>query len=186
MIFYNRRSLLSQSPIVLHPNFSADCSPCSQTPITRIDEIGSSLSKSIYNLDQSSERNKVSVEINPKIISSKAVPWTSFSPGEDGRELESRKRKLGVYQGGSVPAINLDQQFQLESTRKESSLQHQAEKFETNGDVFYDDQFYEGLDLDAVEAQATMLLRHKSELLTQKQDTQNQDLFGSPTFDLGI
>ena len=171
----------------MQPNFSADLSPCSPTPMPRIAEIGSSLSKTTYPLDQSSERNMVSIEMNPKIISSEALPCTSFSPRENERELESRKRKLCIYESRSIPAINLDRRFQLEAASKESSLQHQAEKIETNGDVFYDDdQFYEGLDLDAVEAQATMLLRHKSELLTQKQDTQHQDLFGSPTFDLGI
>lgn len=168
------------------PNFSADFSPCTLAPMTRITETGSSLSKTTYSLNQSSERNTVSIQINPEIISSEAIPLTSVSPRENERKLESRKRKLGIYQGGSVPAINLERQFQLEAASKESSLQHQAEKIETNGDVFYDDQFYEGLDLDAVEAQATMLLRHKSELFTQKQDPQSLDLFGSPTFDLGI
>ncbi|KAL6318094.1 hypothetical protein AAG906_035239 [Vitis piasezkii] len=186
MMAIYRRSLLSQSPVVRQPNFSADFSPCTLAPMTRITETGSSLSKTTYSLNQSSERNTVSIQINPEIISSEAIPLTSVSPRENERKLESRKRKLGIYQGGSVPAINLERQFQLEAASKESSLQHQAEKIETNGDVFYDDQFYEGLDLDAVEAQATMLLRHKSELFTQKQDPQSLDLFGSPTFDLGI
>ncbi|XP_034676196.1 DEAD-box ATP-dependent RNA helicase FANCM isoform X2 [Vitis riparia] len=186
MMAIYRRSLLSQSPVVRQPNFSADFSPCTLAPMTRITETGSSLSKTTYSLNQSSERNTVSIQINPEIISSEAIPWTSVSPRENERELESRKRKLGIYQGGSVPVINLERQFQLEAASKESSLQHQAEKIETIGDVFYDDQFYEGLDLDAVEAQATMLLRHKSELFTQKQDPQSLDLFGSPTFDLGI
>lgn len=169
------------------PNSSADFYRNPLGPMTTTIETGSSLSKaSSYPVNQSSDRNAVSSYISPKRISPEAIPWTSVTARENERELENRKRKLSIYQGGYVPIINLEQQFQLEANGKESCLQHQVEKIETNEDVFYDDRFYEGLDLDEVEAQATMLLSRKSELLTQKEDPQNLDIFCSPTFDLGI
>ncbi|RRT45679.1 hypothetical protein B296_00054944 [Ensete ventricosum] len=79
---------------------------------------------------------------------------------ESSSKLESRKRKLSFHNACSVPARN----FQLESTvhsepsGKEFS-HYQPESTGIDNDVICDDEFYQSIDLDAVEAQATELLR---------------------------
>ncbi|KAK9270011.1 hypothetical protein L1049_025584 [Liquidambar formosana] len=197
-----RRSLLSQSPMGWQPDNCTNISPLSVAPITRITGTGSSPGKTTYSLqtpqseseNQCAGRNSLSYQLNPERISSEAMPCTKLLSPIENERMESRKRKLSFYQVGSVPAINLEREFsfQSEATGNESSMQGQAKKIEANGDVFYDDQFYEGLDLDAVEAQATMLLRYKSESSIQRPEIipeparQNLCLLGSPSFDLGI
>lgn len=104
----------------------------------------------------------------------------------EASKVGSRKRKLAVQEQGYLPAINLDREF---------SIYTEAGKEEGGGgecDLFLDDQFYEGIDLDEVEAQATLLLKHKSELSRPDQgnvpveDAQKLDCLSSPSFDLGI
>uniref|UniRef100_A0A2N9HDI2 Helicase ATP-binding domain-containing protein n=1 Tax=Fagus sylvatica TaxID=28930 RepID=A0A2N9HDI2_FAGSY len=92
-----------------------------------------------------------------------------------------------------VPPINLEPEFLLQSdTAGRDSFQHHDANGDANEDAFDDDQFYEGLDLDAMEAQATLLFKQKSELSIKKQEiipqlsAQNPSLLSSPSFDLGL
>jgi hypothetical protein len=81
--------------------------------------------------------------------------------------------------------MNLEPEFALQS-KKES----------VNGnatiDVLCDDQFYNDIDLDELEAQATSILKRKLDLSIPKQDINpqlhepNLDVSMSPSFDLGI
>lgn len=110
--------------------------------------------------------------------------------------IESRKRKLNSHQGHSIPMLNLDKKFALlsETARDNSSMPvHVDTKVEESIDVFEDDEFYEGIDLDAIEEEATKLLKQKAECSMQKmkgsssQTIQpNLEILGSPSFDLGI
>ncbi|KAL0314142.1 UNVERIFIED_CONTAM: hypothetical protein Sangu_2258600 [Sesamum angustifolium] len=108
-------------------------------------------------------------------------------------KLESRKRKLSFYQAQSVPTVNLDKEFSLisEAPGKNSAVQIQAEKTEENRDIFEDDQFYEGIDLDAVEEEAAKLLRYKTDCSTQQTANVSEPIqqswgSSSPSFDLGF
>ncbi|GAV57775.1 Helicase_C domain-containing protein/ResIII domain-containing protein [Cephalotus follicularis] len=189
MMAIYRHSLLSQSPVEMQPNCFSTCSSDSlvsktvQTPQTE-------------SADCCAARNLESSYISKQRISLEAMPHpaTELST-ENETKIKSRKRKLSFHQSESIYAINLESEFLLESehARKESFQQDQAYNTDANGDVLDDDQFYEGLDLDAVEAEATSLLKHRSEMSTQKQDIipqtdqlLNLGLQNSPSFDLGI
>jgi len=81
--------------------------------------------------------------------------------------------------------MNLEQEFALESKKEVGDV-------DATTNVLCDDQFYNDLDLDELEAKATLLLKRKLDLSIQKQDKVSQshlpnlDIFGSPSFDLGI
>lgn len=109
--------------------------------------------------------------------------------------IESRKRKLNSHQGHSLPMLNLDKKFALlsETARDSSPMHvHVETKTEESIDVFEDDEFYEGIDLDAIEEEATKLLKQKAECSMQKVKGSSQtiqpnlEILGSPSFDLGI
>lgn len=112
---------------------------------------------------------------------------------ESSSKLESRKRKLSFHNACSVPARN----FQLESTvhsepsSKEFS-HYQPGSTGIDNDVFCDDEFYQSIDLDAVEAQATELLRYKSRLHVDKPPATVLNIpagineVNHPSFDLGL
>ncbi|KAG8378446.1 hypothetical protein BUALT_Bualt08G0138100 [Buddleja alternifolia] len=187
MMAIYRRSLLSQSPFQRLPDFATNVSPDSVVQSSRMDESGSSSGAKHDQTPQigleSTARNS---QLAPDMIPSEMVE----------SKLESRKRKLSFYQAQSVPMVNLENEFSLlcENAGENSSIQ--VERPKENIDVVYDDndddQFYEGIDLDAVEEEAAKLLRYKSEGSTQKVATvsepigQNPLILGSPTFDLGV
>lgn len=180
---YYRRSLLTQSPFQRLPNSISKSSPDSVVQISRIDE---SRSSSGTKCDDTPQNCFLSTARNSQFLSDEIPTETVQS------NLESRKRKLSFYQSHSVPMINLENEFSLfpEAACKNPSMH--VERIEQIGDVFEDDQFYEGIDLDAVEEEATKLLRKKTECLTQKEAAlsepvqQNVKILGSPSFDLGI
>ncbi|KAJ7949704.1 DEAD/DEAH box RNA helicase family protein [Quillaja saponaria] len=190
MMAIYRRSLLSQSPIVRQPNLSITFSPDCASPMTKISETGSSLDKTLDSLqtpqtgfaNQSAVRGSESFKINQN--SCEVVPCTTSTCRYE-TEMESGKRKLSFYQSGSIPIVNLECEFALQSDKE--SMHGNAIT-----DEFCDDDIYDGLDLDELEAQATLLLRQKSDLPTQKQETASQthgqlpNLISSPSFDLGI
>ncbi|KAK8484157.1 hypothetical protein V6N13_103683 [Hibiscus sabdariffa] len=104
---------------------------------------------------------------------------------------------LSFFQLESIPTINLVQEFKSEAGGKEKSNASQLPQMNNvteNDDNFDDDQFYASLDLDAMEAQATILLKNKSEPPLEKQeinakpnpDLQNGGAQALPSFDLGI
>lgn len=101
--------------------------------------------------------------------------------------MEVRKKKL------SFPHFGLDSPSNLHGPE---SAQGQPPHDGLAVVTLSDDDFYEGLDLDAVEAQAAELLRSKPEALgkrdvavgpTAKADEHpDEDFAASPSFDLGI
>ncbi|EXB22639.1 Fanconi anemia group M protein [Morus notabilis] len=187
MMAIYRRSLLSQSPMPRLPSGSDTLTtPNSMAPTPRTSERGSGSGKASFclqtpltdstNQSKNSRDSKPSFRINHK---TEAVPCsaTSVSSKCEGDNV-SKKRKLSFCTSSSVPTINLEQEFQRE-----------CEMVCDNDD---DDNFFDSIDLDAFEAQATLLLKQKSELLT----TQKQEVimpakpespgFDFPSFDLGI
>ncbi|XAR55643.1 RNA helicase [Bertholletia excelsa] len=197
MMAIYRRSLLSQSPMNRLPSCSSDCSPNSVASNIQTGESGSSLE-----MVNCALHTKIDSESAGRISNSSGYKYRSVSEGMSGTingiprgndyNLGARKRKLSFHPPGSVPAINLDEEFlsPSEVAAKETNLQDQAEKIQLHGDVFDDDQFYESLDLDAVEEQAAKILGHKSELaeklMIPDPTCQQLDDLGSPSFDLGI
>ncbi|XP_058189885.1 DEAD-box ATP-dependent RNA helicase FANCM isoform X2 [Rhododendron vialii] len=201
MMAIYRHSLLTQSPMERVPNGCTDFSPTSVASKTRMSDSGSSsgtVNRSLQTPQtgsQSVARISNSFLLKSKQIATEEKPCTTDGiPRENESRIGGLKRKLSFYPVGSVPAINLDQVFLSHSVAacRETSVQDQVQKSQPNGDIFDDDQFYEGLDLDAVEEEAAKLLGYKSELPVNKKvvipDPNPLPLrvMGSPTFDLGI
>nr|KYP67888.1 hypothetical protein KK1_021503 [Cajanus cajan] len=168
MMAIYRRSLLSQTPSNGGLGFSATFTPDSVTMAASISESEDSSGKTVNHLH--TEPTKQSV-----------------NPTSESVKIRSRKRRLSFYHSGHFPNMNLDREFALQSKKETVD----ADVIVTT-DVLYDDQFYNDLDLDELEAQATSLLKRKLDLSIQKQDTvpqshtPNLDIFRSPSFDLGI
>ncbi|XP_045830757.1 DEAD-box ATP-dependent RNA helicase FANCM isoform X1 [Trifolium pratense] len=185
MMAIYRRSLLSQTPISGGPKFSTTFSPDNVTMTASIGESGNSSGKtaSRFQTGQTSHSaNRTSESVCLDQMTSEAVPSTSFPTETD---IRSRKRRLAFHHSGHFPSMNLEPEFALQS-KKES----------VNGnatiDVLCDDQFYNDIDLDELEAQATSILKWKLDLSIPKQDINpqshepNLDVSMSPSFDLGI
>ncbi|KAH9692064.1 DEAD-box ATP-dependent RNA helicase FANCM [Citrus sinensis] len=201
MMAIYRRSLLSQSPVVRQPNFSLTYSPDSATPMTRITGSGSSSGKTLISMqtphsksaNRSTCRNSESIQTIQQQTTSATFTSTDLIR-ERERNLENRKRKLSYYHSGSTPAINLEPEFSFhsEDTGKNLCQQGQGDNIKANGETIDDDQFYENLDLDAVEEHAALLLKQKSEFSVHEQEVipqsqlQKLDIHCSPSFDLGI
>ncbi|KAK7263790.1 hypothetical protein RJT34_31387 [Clitoria ternatea] len=95
---------------------------------------------------------------------------------ETGTDVRCRKRRLAFYHSGNMPTMNLEPEFALQSKKEAATA-----------DVGCEDQFYNDLDLDELEAQATLLLKQKQDAVPQfHSHTPNLDTLGSPSFDLGI
>lgn len=174
--------MLSQSPIAWQPNSGSTSSPDSVSiqATTRINFGASSSSKHLHTPLQ-----------HPTNI---IIPET----GEESK-VESKKRKLGFNQTECFPAVNLEKVFLVESDARNVELsncneQQQCEETFCSAndyDPFSDDRFYEDLDLDEVEAQATLLIKQTLEQKKQENVPTESDIecFGylsSPSFDLGI
>ncbi|XP_051139283.1 DEAD-box ATP-dependent RNA helicase FANCM [Andrographis paniculata] len=186
MMAIYRRSLLSQSPFQRLPDFAKNFSPDSVAQSSRMDEDSGRASGT-----QHDHTPQPGLESTAK--SSQHAGHGSLT-GIGESKLESRKRKLGYYQAQSVPAVNLDQMFSLlhQEDVANSTVETNAGRMEENRAIFDDDEFYQGIDLDAVEEEAARLLRYKSECSTQKTATvsepvqQDVGFMDSPSFDLGI
>nr|XP_009783652.1 PREDICTED: uncharacterized protein LOC104232208 isoform X2 [Nicotiana sylvestris] len=170
MIAIYRRSLLTQSPI---PNLSTDYTPDSVVPTSRTDESKSSSGTENHHIPQtdpkSITRNSSNFQQIINRIAPEAVPCsTTCSLRENNSKLESRKRKLSYYQATSLPVVNLHDEFSRHSKAVgvNSHLLEEAAKNEV-GDPFDDDQFFQSIDLDAMEAEAARILRNKSQSLVQ-------------------
>ncbi|XP_049344949.1 DEAD-box ATP-dependent RNA helicase FANCM [Solanum verrucosum] len=194
MIAIYRRSLLTQSPFL---NLSTDCTPDSEVPTSRADESKSSSGTADHHTPQtdpkSVTRNSSSFQQSINKISPEAMPCsTTRSSRENNGNLESRKRKLSYYQATSLPVINLQNEFSRHATAAGENL-HLLEEAAENvvGDPFDDDLFFQSIDFDAVEEEATRMLRNKSQSLVQNTVTsipitQISDGVNAPSFDLGI
>ncbi|XVF30045.1 hypothetical protein REPUB_Repub16aG0023500 [Reevesia pubescens] len=146
--------------------------------------------------NQAAMKNARSFQIEER-ISSVSMPCRTNDFAIENESMQCRKRKLSFFQLESIPAINLEQQFSFQSEvggKESTQLLPQVDKITANDNKIDDDddQFYASLDLDAVEAEATLLLKNKSESSLEKQEViaelniQNSGLQGSPSFDLGI
>ncbi|KAH9757854.1 DEAD-box ATP-dependent RNA helicase FANCM [Citrus sinensis] len=184
MMAIYRRSLLSQSPVVRQPNFSLTYSPDSATPMTRITGSGSSSGKTLISMqtphsksaNRSTCRNSESIQTIQQQTTSATFTSTDLIR-ERERNLENRKRKLSYYHSGSTPAINLEPKFSFhsEDTGKNLCQQGQGDNIKANGETIDDDQFYENLDLDAVEEHAALLLKQKSEFSVREQERRDEN-----------
>ncbi|KAJ6383682.1 hypothetical protein OIU78_027052 [Salix suchowensis] len=195
MMAVYRRSLLSQSPMARESSSSATFTPDHGASTSRINGSGSSSVKTPQtdSANQSAGRDIGPFQINQERISAARPCTTTDFQRENTTRSETRKGRFSFCQP-SIPALNLEQKLssQSEVPQKASFQQGPADKTDANEDMFYDDHFFATLDLDAVEAQATLLLKQRSDLSVQKQDLilnsdlQNLDLQSSPSFDLGI
>ncbi|XP_022152476.1 DEAD-box ATP-dependent RNA helicase FANCM [Momordica charantia] len=176
MMAVYRRSLLSQSP------FGRLTSPLSARVAETESENSSGKTLNIFHstlkehVNQSSEY--VKMNRSPEVVTS-ATGCCSRAA-----EVESRKKILTFYASESVPKLSLEKLFEFEVTGRES-----MNDVDLNGNVLNDDdEFYESLDLDAVEAQAKLFLEKKVELpqMMVPQKQKSFDLDTSPSFDLGI
>ncbi|KAF5732139.1 hypothetical protein HS088_TW18G00828 [Tripterygium wilfordii] len=197
MMAIYRRSLLSQSPIHVQSHSSA-ITPDSGVSMIRTNKSGSSPACSLQTpqtdcAKQSDSTNLKSFGRNSERLSGAMTSKNAEYPTENG-VMENRKRKLSFHHSGNIPAVKLQHNLlsMLEVEGRESIPQDQSDKTDENGEMLCDDQFYENIDFDALEAQATLLLNHKPEEAVRSQDTnpqsnqQNSFLTCSPSFDLGI
>ncbi|XP_077241417.1 DEAD/DEAH box RNA helicase family protein isoform X2 [Tasmannia lanceolata] len=209
MMSFYRRSLLTQSPMECQPKYSTNSSHESPSPRTAErgscspDKINSSLQtphSSLLFANKSTGKNSVSCILDvERVTLINAEGESSSLPTDNETKTESRKRKLSFQQVETDPAMSFRQEhlFQSEVIDK-ASLHCEDMNNEINNDLFYDDQFYEGLDLDAMEAQATKFLRYKTNLSIQRKQVEipnpsaqiEVDIvlasLNSPSFDLGI
>ncbi|MFS7890980.1 hypothetical protein Hanom_Chr00s000184g01627631 [Helianthus anomalus] len=153
MMAVYRRSLLTQSPIVDYSMTPADDGSAS---------VGDSTS---------------AAHLNAKRLSSDTVVIPSTTADD------TKRRKLSFSQGGCgpLPIRNLEKEIFLNpeaaaaaaAAGKEMTLQVDE----------LDDDFLQGIDLDALEAQASEQVRSKSNM---SEKIQELDFLDSPSFDLGI
>lgn len=179
--------MLSQTPNNGGLDFSAAFTPDSVTMAASISESGDSSGKTVNHLHTEPIKHSVHRTIESVCIhqiSSEAIS-SICCPTGTGTEIRSRKRRLAFSDSGQFPNTNLEPEFALQSKNK-------AADADASTDVLCDDQFYNDLNLDELEAQATLLIKRKLDLSLQKQDTvpqshtPNLDIFRSPSFDLGI
>lgn len=110
---------------------------------------------------------------------------------ETSSRLEDRKRKLTFQNACSIPTENFQQDI--------SHLEHSAANLTHNqvgSGLLCDDEFYQSIDLDAIEAQATELLKSRlpedatPALSLNAPSAINEvphvNQFSHPSFDLGL
>lgn len=107
---------------------------------------------------------------------------TAIANCESSTKLDCRKRRLSFQQPAAIPVIiNLEPEPAPEpSSHVDTGV---------TDHLYFDDGFFENLDLDAIEAEATEQWRQKITQSTQKPvETKNaSDLsFAPPSFDLGF
>ncbi|XP_027150235.1 DEAD-box ATP-dependent RNA helicase FANCM [Coffea eugenioides] len=209
MMAVYRRSLLSQSPLVGVANFSEDFTPSSDVPRNERASTSGSESHLVQKPEnglESTARNSASLHFNLDRVSSDALlSRITTSPKEQKSKMENRKRKL-FCKSGFLPVHNLEKEFFIGSVASghDSMLHEQTDKIQENSktfldnditenrNIFDDDQFYNAIDLDAIEEQAAKLIGFKTDYSKQNQVPiaepvpVNPSLLGSPSFDLGI
>ncbi|XP_020594972.1 uncharacterized protein LOC110035072 [Phalaenopsis equestris] len=158
MIAFYRRSLLTQSPMLLpeiclrtsHESFSSEtarsCSPNKKHELTGTPKDG------LFSVNPPDD--KYSVICN--IASVTLVPGeASNCSSKFSSKLENRKRKL-IFQPSDT--------IRYENSNSALQRKNQSELAQFDDNLLHDDDFYRDLDLDEVEAQATKILRCRSEL----------------------
>ncbi|KAI4321193.1 hypothetical protein MLD38_034605 [Melastoma candidum] len=196
MMAVYRRSLLSQSPNIRQLNGVGPSPLHSVTASVRSDI--SSSTKSLRTPQSGPNALLRDKPIGSTINYRERLPGTDLSAGviplsEVSSDRDNRERSC-LTQAGHVHPVNLYRLFT--QTEKVVLNKEGLQRCEDSGpavhvDDLNDDLFYEGLDLDEVEAQATLLLCGNSEFPNHDDPIpgsglQKGDCPKSPSFDLGI
>ncbi|URD88700.1 HELICc [Musa troglodytarum] len=199
MLAFYRRSLLTQSPMETLPKCLVDSvsSRATGSGSCSSAKVHSSLQtpqNGLQSSNHSSGRYSISCQADSKqgYLTTMCGRESSIQR-ESSSKLESRKRKLSFHNACSVPARNcqLEGTVHAEPSGKEFS-HYQPGGAGIDNDVFCDDEFYQSIDLDAVEAQATELLRYKSSLHVDEPPATDLNIpagineVDHPSFDLGL
>ncbi|XP_062197564.1 DEAD-box ATP-dependent RNA helicase FANCM isoform X2 [Phragmites australis] len=188
MMGFYRRSLLTQSPVV-RPSRYLDVSDNSASRTGSVSCSSENLHNSIET-PKGLAQTRSTIDPSPSRYERSSLGRASFGKEqseativncESSTKLDCRKRKLSFQQPASIPVINLEP----EPAPEPSSLLATG----VNDDIYLDDAFFENLDLDAIEAQATELWRQKTVQSTDKPvETKkaSEISFAPPSFDLGF
>ncbi|CAH9109218.1 unnamed protein product [Cuscuta europaea] len=189
MMAVYRRSLLTQSPVELLPKASRFHSPDNALP------------RSVTNLTSSSsgtmnhQTPQTGLESTTRSSEAMSCGTAACSLGEKEGKVGSRKRKFSFSETSPLPARNLESDFWMNhgAGGRNSPLPPVEERSEKeNRDLFDDDDdFLNGIDLDAVEQEAAKMLQLKSQNSVHNQPTsisipQNIGISDFPSFDLGF
>ncbi|KAL2893546.1 DEAD-box ATP-dependent RNA helicase FANCM, partial [Bienertia sinuspersici] len=189
------RSLLTQSPFQVQQKHSRVITPESVPSVTTARESGECLGKTSPEgcLKSLNVSTKNSVDSCLNKIPCEAIPSSSSNALVNVVKTESWRRKLTYRRACFLPPKNLEKEFSSDPAlpTKEAPSSHQPNSAVDAGcSSFSDDQFYEGLDLDELEAQAAKLLSQRTGSSTQRKipepSPQNTTIMSSPSFDLGI
>uniref|UniRef100_A0A0A9EYW1 Uncharacterized protein n=1 Tax=Arundo donax TaxID=35708 RepID=A0A0A9EYW1_ARUDO len=189
MMGFYRRSLLTQSPVVL-PSRYLDVSDNS---VSRTGNMSCS-SETLHNSIETPKglaHAHGAIDPSPSWYQQSSLGRACFGKGqsettivncESSTKLDCIKRKLSFQQPAPIPVINLEP----EPAPQPSS--HCATG--VNDDIYLDDAFFEGLDLDAIEAEATKLWREKKTAQSMQKPVETKKAseisFAPPSFDLGF
>ncbi|CAN6472368.1 unnamed protein product [Victoria cruziana] len=193
MIAFYRRSLLSQSPLERHLNFNGS------SPIVTISEgrsVGTDSCEKASDvnareIEQPNCRNRIPCEVEERrtSVNSLASGVRIGMRKETDGKIFVRKRKLDYQSVPSLYAADIC----IEGNGSDTSF-CQDKSNEPENDTVFDDQFYEGLDLDEIEAKATEMLQNKSESTLRftklkpslnRKEGHDLEVLCSP-FDLGV
>ncbi|KAL6870796.1 hypothetical protein ACP4OV_014644 [Aristida adscensionis] len=192
MMGFYRRSLLTQSPIVL-PSRYRDMSDDSASR-TGNTSCSSEVGHNYISTPKEISRTHHSIDPSPSCYQQRSLERASFIKEQSEKTVvncesstkpDCRKRKLSFQQSASIPVINLEP----EPAPLPSSHIATETRVEVNDDAYLDDDFFEGLDLDAIEAQATEMWRQKnsqSEQTPVETKKASEISFAPPSFDLGF
>ncbi|VFQ86017.1 unnamed protein product [Cuscuta campestris] len=189
MMAIYRRSLLTQSPMELLPNACSYLSP---------DSLATRSVKAVTTSSSGTMDHRTpQTGLESTTRKSEAVPYatTSACPlGENGSKTGSQKRKFSSCETSPLPARNLESDFlqQNGAGGSHSPLPVQEHNKIENGNLLDDDdEFFQGIDLDAIE-EATKMLRHRPQSVSVHNQPisipvpQNIGISNSPSFDLGF
>ncbi|KAG0529043.1 hypothetical protein BDA96_05G064400 [Sorghum bicolor] len=180
MMGFYRQSLLTQTPVVL-PSRYLDVSDNSASRTGN----ASCSSEARHNSTETPKDIQTHHSMNPSpsysVVQDRCE--TAIANCESSTKLDCRKRRLSFQQPPAIPVINLEPEPAPEP------CSHVATG--ATDDLYFDDDFFENLDLDAIEAQATEQLRQKTTQSTQKPveikiKNASDMSFAPPSFDLGF
>ncbi|WOK97359.1 hypothetical protein Cni_G06067 [Canna indica] len=201
MLAFYRRSLLTQSPMETLPKHLVDSvsSKGTESGSYSSEKLHISLQTPQNGLESSNlftDRYSVACQVDTKQGNVTTICGEgNNTQRETSSRLESRKRKLSFHNACSIPA-NLEPMNSLHSEELAEDLSNCGPgSMPLDNNLLCDDDFYQSIDLDALEAQATEVLRYKSTLPVNETPAPipsvaariNEDLhMDHPSFDLGL
>ncbi|VFQ71599.1 unnamed protein product [Cuscuta campestris] len=190
MMAIYRRSLLTQSPMELLPKACSYLSP---------DSLATRSVKAVTTSSSGTMDHRTpQTGLGSTTRKSEVVPYatTSACPlGENRSKTGSQKRKFSSCETSPLPARNLESDFlqQNGAGGSHSPLPVQEHNKIENGNLLDDDdEFFKGIDLDAIEEEAAKMLQHKPQSVSVHNQPisipvpQNVGISDSPSFDLGF